>query len=114
MKMAKASKADLDIAVELANALESLAGNWGAHMPEKIARSAGDDEAERFDIDSHDDCRRVLQYLISLTRSASLFRVVFGMLVLLDPANKIVDPDTDTLEHHPDVVKALASLQGKG
>lgn len=109
MKMAKASEADMNMAIELTNALEALAGNWGAYMPEKVSRTTAESDTERFDIDSHEDCRRVLEYLIGLARSASLFRVVFGMMVLLDPDNKIVDPDADTLQHHPDTIKALAA-----
>lgn len=95
MKMAKATEADIAMAMELANALEALNSRCGATMPEKIAKAQCDDEAEGFSLDDDDQCRRVLEYLIRLTRSASLFRVVFGMTVLLDPANKIVDPDSD-------------------
>lgn len=112
MKMAKASEADLNMAIELTNALEALAGRWGAVMPEKIERCEQDCEFERFDIDDPKQCRRVIEYLIRLTRSASLMRVVWGMQVLLDPRNRMVDPDADTLEHHPDVVAALASATG--
>lgn len=108
MKMAKASEADLEMAMELANALEALSSRWGATMPEKIAKpQRDDDEAEGFSLDDDEQCRRVCEYLILMTRRASLFRVVFGMTVLLDPRNKIVDPHADTLEHHPDVVAAL-------
>lgn len=103
MKMAKASQADLDMAIELSNALEALADRWGATMPEKVAKPTGDEEVERFELSDHDHCIRVIEYLQRLTRSASLFRVVFGMLVLLDPCNEIVDPEADTLEHHPKV-----------
>jgi hypothetical protein len=101
MKMAKASEADLEMAMELSNALESLAGRWGATMPEKIARLDEGDEVEGFSIDDEKQCRRVVEYLIGLTRSASLSRVTFGMTVLLDPRNKIVDPNADTLERYP-------------
>jgi hypothetical protein len=31
-------------------------------------------------------------------------RVVWGCAVMLDPANKCVDPDADTIEHHPDTL----------
>ncbi len=111
MKMAKASQADMDMAIELSNALEALSGHWGAAMPEKIAKELPGEEFERFSLDEPDDCRRVCEYLIGLTRSASLFRVVFGMTVLLDPRNKIVDPNADTLEYHPEVVAALAAVR---
>jgi len=32
--------------------------------------------------------------------------VNWGMYVLLTPSNKVVDPDADTLEDHPDTVAA--------
>ena len=111
MKMAKASEADLEMAMELASALEALSSRWGATMPEKIAKPQRDeDEDEGFSLDDDENCRRVCEYLIRLTRSASLFRVVWGAAVMLDPANKLVDPDADTIEHHPDTVAALAAM----
>lgn len=111
MKMAKASSADLEMAMELSHALEALSNRWSAAMPERIAQSADDDHDEAFSIDDEKQCRRVCEYLIKLTRSASLFRVVMGMAVLLDPANKIVDPDADTLEHHPEVEQLMTRVE---
>lgn len=79
MKIAKASVADLDMAFELVSALEALSRRWGATMPEKIANHQRDDDAvEGFLLDDDENCRRVCEYLIRLTRSASLWRVVFG------------------------------------
>lgn len=105
MKIAKASEADIDVAFELANALEALASRWGGVMPEKIAQVRDEDEEESFSLDDREQCRRVCEYLIKLTDNASLFRVVFGMAALLDPRNKLVDPNGDTLEIHPDIQK---------
>lgn len=111
MKIAKASDADLEMAMELASALEALSSCWGATMPEKIAKPQRDeDEAEGFSLANDEHCRRVCEYLIRLTRSASLFRVVWGAAVMLDPANKLVDPNADTIEHHPDTVAALSAM----
>ena len=106
MKMAKASQADIDMAIELASALEGLSAKWGATMPEKIANPDHEDGIEPFDSEDYSQCQRSIEYLIVLTRSASLFRVVFGMQILLDPRNKMVDPDADTLERYPDTVAA--------
>ena len=50
----------------------------------------------------------VLRHLLAIAGRASLMRVVFGMTTLLDPRNKVVNPDADCLEHHPDIVAALA------
>lgn len=101
--MAKASKADLDMAMELCVALDVLTQRWGATVPEQIARPGGADEVEYFDLDDSEQCRRVLGYLLDLADRASLMRVVGGCAVMLDPANRCVDPDEDTIEHHPDL-----------
>ncbi len=100
MKMAKASEADLEMAMELCGAFDSLACRWGATVPAKAAvYDEGEDEP--LDLDNHKQCKRVLRYLIQLVDRASLPRVVFGCAVMLDPQNKCVDPSADTIEHHP-------------
>ncbi len=109
MKIAKASVADLDMAMDLSDALEALSSRWGATMPEKIAKPQRDYEAEYFSLDDDENCRRVCEYLIRLTRSASLSRVVCNAVVMLDPCNKCVDPQADTIEHHPDTVAGIAA-----
>lgn len=111
MKMAKASEADLEMAMELCGALESLAGRWGATMPEKIEQPDGTSDTEYFDPDDGEQCKRVVEYLRKLTGSASLMRVVWGCAVMLDPRNQCVDPDADTIEHHPDTKAGRAAKQ---
>jgi len=102
MKMAKASEADLQMAMELVNALDVLGQRWVPCMPEAIEELGADDESERFD--RHDDrqCGRAMRHLLELTDRASLGRVIWGTVVMLDPSNKLVDPNADTIEHHPD------------
>lgn len=103
MKMAKASAADLDMAMELCNALDALTQRWSATVPEAIAKPNGEDESEFFNRDDREQCQRVMGYLLDLADRASLMRVVWGCAVMLDPANKCVDPSADTIEHHPDL-----------
>lgn len=110
MKMAKASEADMNMAFKLAHALEAISDRFGATMPEEISIQQELDESERFWLDDDENCRRVCEYLIRLNRSASLIRVVMGVAVLLDPRNKLVDPNSDMLEHHPDTVRALEAM----
>ena len=43
----------------------------------------------------------VVQHLLAILRKGSVFRVAFGMAVMLDPRNEVVDPDADCLEMHP-------------
>ncbi len=105
MKMAKAGKADLNMAMELCAALDVLTQRWSATVPEQIARPGGGDEVEYFDRDDSEQLRRVMEYLLDLAGRASLMRVVGGCAVMLDPSNRCVDPDEDTIEHHPDIAR---------
>ena len=102
MKMAKASEADTNMAMELVNALDMLGQRWAPCMPEAIEKLSDDDESERFDRHNDEQCGRAMRHLLELTDRASLGRVIWGAVVMLDPRNKLVDPDADTIEHHPD------------
>ena len=101
MKMAKANRADLEAAMDLAGAFEAITNRWAPTVPAAIEMLEDGREMERFDLDDADQCRRVLEHLLHVANRGSLSRVVFGMSVLLDPRNRCVDPDADTLEIHP-------------
>jgi|688.fasta_scaffold01261_16 hypothetical protein len=114
MKMAKATQADLDMAVSLANAFESLTCRWEPALPEEMQKASESEDQdaniELFDDNDDKQCGRVLRHLLDIVNRGSLFRVVWGMLVLLDPANRCVDSNAATIEHHPD---ANAGLEAK-
>lgn len=96
MKMAKANQADIDMAMTLSSFLDSIDKGY-------VPDAAGD-EAERIEwlcLDDGEQCCRIVRELKSIIKRGSFFRVAFGLLVLLDPANELVDPDADTIEHHP-------------
>lgn len=101
MKMAKASQADLDMAMELCGAIDALTSSWPT-LPAGLCKPADDEPDEAFDCDDDGQCGTVLRYLLAIAERASLLRVVWGAAVMLDPRNKLVDPDADTIEHHPD------------
>ncbi len=109
MKMAKASEADLSMAEELVAALDALGHRWCPCMPTAIQKLKGDDDSEPFDREDDEQCGRAMRHLLDLVDSASLFRVVWGMVVLLAPQNRCVDPAADTIEHHPDAEAGLAA-----
>lgn len=104
MKMAKASKADMDMAIELCSAMDLLGQRFIPCMPEAIEDLGADDESEPFDRDNDEQCGRALRHLLEIAERGSLLRVVCGMAVLLDPRNKLVDPNADTLEPYPEQV----------
>ena len=109
MKMAKASKADLEMAMHLTTAFDSLTGHYPS-MPPGLCSKTGDCREDRFDCDDDKQCGTVLRHLLAIAKNANLMQVTFGMTVLLDPGNKMVNPDADTLEHHPGTVAALAAM----
>lgn len=98
MKMAKASQADLEAAMAVVEALNvAKRGLMGADS---------DDDYVDFDMDNGIHCKELVSYLFGLMDDGSISRVVYGMGVILDPANEAVDPDTDTIEHHPKRLEA--------
>lgn len=116
MKMAKANKADLDMAVDLAAALDTLGHRWCPAMPEgaedvdQLGQNSGQ---EPFDRDDDEQCGRALRHLLDVANRGSLFRVVMGLCVVLDPRNQCVDPAADTIEHHPDAKAGLAAKNAR-
>jgi hypothetical protein len=111
MKMAKASEADLRMAMDLCSALDLLGQRFIPCMPEAIEQLGPDDEREPFDSDDDAQCGRAMRHLLEIAERGSLMRVVWGMAVLLDPANRMVDSDADTLERHPSHAAAVAALK---
>lgn len=101
MKMARASEKDLEAALTVSRIIEDL---------EKGYMPGNDDteDTEFFDRDDAEHCKRALGALLSASRQGSIFRVTFGMAVVLDPRNKLLDPAADTLELHPDHVRNAA------
>ena len=104
MKMAKASQADLDMAMDVCSALDGISAHWPS-MPEPI--STGSDD-ERFYADSPEHCTRVIDYLVKTMQRGSLSRVVWGCVTMLDPRNGLVDPNADTIDRAPVVARPLA------
>lgn len=101
--MAKASNKDMDASIKLCGLIDSL---YHGYLPDI------DDDGEPELFDEYDDaqCAKALRQLMSIADSGSLPRVVWGMHTLLSPANKLLDPDSDTLERHPDIIAALDAV----
>lgn len=104
MKMARASEQDLECANEVAQFIESLLKGY---MPECISNDQ--DGYEYFQVDDPEDCKRALEKLLEIADRGSLFRVTFGMTVLLG-ADLLLDPNDDCLAHHPQIASLLNNL----
>ena len=96
MKMAKASEVDIEMAMKVANYLEAIVRG---HMPDDLSQVP--EEIEWLDYDDREQYARLLDGVQLLLRQGSISRVVWGMSVVCDPKNECIDPDADTIEHHP-------------
>lgn len=102
MKMAKASTADLEMAMELSRFVEELVDGYCPkqaciHDPE----DEDSEEIEWLEPDDREQAQRIIEAIKQIARKGSIFRVTFGMAVVCDPRNELLDPDADTLEVHP-------------
>lgn len=109
MKMAKASQADIDMALTLSTFLDSIDKGY---VPD--AASIDSEKIEWLNEDDGEQCSRIVRELKTIIGHGSFFRVAFGLAVLLDPANELVDPDADTIEHHPKRVQADEQIKALG
>lgn len=98
MKMAKASKEDIDYALHINHFLDLM--NCGYPASDAVAD---------YQLEGYDDLVAAgaedKEFLLRAFERGSLFRVAFGLQVLLDPRNEIVDPDLTYLELHPKLRK---------
>jgi len=97
MKMAKASEADLRMAMDLANVLDDIGRGY---FPSKFSDDE-DDGIEWIDTRNREQYERLVYSLKLLLNQGSISRVIWGMAVVCDPANEAIDPDADSIEHHP-------------
>lgn len=104
MNMAKASTTDLDLAQNIARIIEDLEKGF---MPSP----EDSEDIVYFDISEHDDCKFVINAILDEAKRGSLFRVTFGMLVLCDPKNTLLHPDSDILEAHPLIAEMQSDLE---
>jgi len=94
MKMAKASQRDLDGAIELYQFLQAMAD--GRPASDAVDEFGYEGYGDLIDRQAND-----AEFLLRAHERGGLFRVVWGMQVLLDPANEVVDPNLPHLELHP-------------
>ena len=106
MKMAKASEKDIDAAGNLMSLLHQIDRGDYPCLDEDA------DVPDWFDEDNFDHLRAFYDAVKSTLDKAPGYpgRVIGGMCyVIMYDKNEIVDPDSDTLDLHPNIVKALAA-----
>jgi len=98
--MAKASEADLQMAMDVANVLDDIERG---HFPTNLQsdEDAESEQVEWIDTADRQQYERLIFGLQKLLNKGSISRVIWGMAVVCDPSNECIDPGADTIEHHP-------------
>ena len=101
MKMAKATKNDINAAMLLLGMMNDVFEI--DQYPRGLDGEFSEDDPDYFDEDNDDHLRAFYRRLREVFRQqpGGMNRVIFGMEVLLNPKNRIVDPDQDVLAFHP-------------
>lgn len=56
-------------------------------------------------------CQRCLRHLFKIADKGSLLRAATNLDAVFMPENKIINPDSDILETHPDIDRGLADTR---
>lgn len=115
MKVAKPTPRDIEASDELHRILDSIdarfGGPWsGPEYPESLNEAMAGDA---FDSSNIQHLGALYNELARLLRTAPNFygRVLMGMChVILNPENKLMDPNLDYLELHPELRGLLNNL----
>lgn len=106
MKMAKASEADINMAMTMANILDDIERGF---FPAKLASDPESEESEWLETSSCEQYERLIDGLKRVLNQGSIFRVIWGMAVVCDPDNELLDPTSDVIAVHPKLTLALES-----
>lgn len=104
MKMAKASQADIDAAIQLHQFLRAM--SQGRSAPEVVDEFGYTGYGDLLERQAPD-----VEFALRAYENGDLFRVVWGMQTLLDPRNEVVDPNLPHLELHPKHEQAARELE---
>lgn len=101
IRQAKPNAADLEMAKSLLIAFHNI---FAGYMPEDDDDLGEDDDdgAERLvDFDDDENAAKALRAVLTILLRGSLDRCVWSLVMLLDPANAVVDPDAEHVAMHP-------------
>lgn len=105
VKMAVASKKEIDSALVLAGIIDDL--DSGTY-PRWVNGEYLDSDPDHFDADDEEHLRELYKRLMKVELP---WRVVLGYAVLTDPRNRIIDPDLSYLELHPRLREGLVAAE---
>ena len=116
MKVARAKKEDVDVIYDLLGALDRIKDGESFEEDEESegigwcelqdAFDAGEDGYVPNRVNHY--IRQAMKYLLDTCYQGEGMRAVMNLSVLLDQKNKVIDPQSRTLDFHPDITKGFA------
>jgi len=116
MKVARAKKEDVDVIYDLLGALDRIKDGESFEEDEESegigwcelqdAFDAGEDGYVPNRVNHY--IRQAMKYLLDTCYQGEGMRAVMNLSVLLDQKNKVIDPQSRTLDFHPDIKKGFA------
>ena len=116
MKVARAREEDIDVIYDLLGALDRIKDGESFEEDEESegigwcelqdAFDAGEDGYVPNRVNHY--IRQAMKYLLDTCYQGEGMRAVMNLSVLLDQENKVIDPQSRTLDFHPDITKGFA------
>lgn len=113
LKMAKASEADMDAAMLINGMMSDVFED--DQYPRGLDGEFDEEGPVWFDEDDPQHLRELYDRLreVYRRRPGGMNRVIFGMCTIMNPENRLVDPDKDYLAPHP-ALRWVESEQKEG
>ncbi len=113
LRMAKATPEDLEAAILLNGMLSDVFED--DQFPRGLDGEFSESDPDYFDEDDGDHLRALYRRLreVYRRRPGGMNRVIWGMDTIMNPANRIVDPDKDHLVPHPAIRWVDGEQKGK-
>ena len=119
MKVARAKKEDVDVIYDLLGALGLFKNGESFEEDEESegigwcelqdAFDAGEDGYVPDRVNHY--IRQAMKYLLDTCNLGNGMRAAMNLSALLEPENKVVDPESKTLDFHPDITKGFADTK---
>ena len=119
MKVARAKEEDVDVIYDLLGALGRIKDGESFEEDEESegigwcelqdALDAGEDGYVPDRVNHY--IRQAMKYLLDTCHLGNGMRAAMNLSALLEPKNEVVDPESSTLDLHPNILKSLADTK---
>ena len=119
MKVARAKEEDVDVIYDLLGALDRIKDGESFEEDEESegigwcelqdALDAGEDGYVPDRVNHY--IRQAMKYLLDTCYQGNGMKAIMNLSALLDQENKVIDPQSKTLDFHPDITKGFADTK---